>query len=512
MSKVLIGQSVSNVSLYVLKLAVAFFLTPVFVHALGDYDYGINEIVLSFIGYMGLLEIGLQPAVTYFVARYNASGDKESLLRVFNNAFFFSVIIGCLMGLIILVWALTGANGLVQEHVDKTRYIYFLLIIACQVLVSFPGHVILCVHQGHQRYGLTNLVAANNTIIGSIIVYIFLKHGYGLLFLTVANTIGMASKFLFLLLLLKKKSFGGYRFQLGYINVTSLRELFVFGGKSFLLGVASSFSKRASPILIGGLISPAAVVFYTIPNNLIGYLANLVSAATLSFMPYFSNLFALGDIAKVRSVFLSSSRCVAGISGCGFLSVVFLGPEFLRLWVGPEYALKGTSILFIAALTAFLRNLNPFHGRILTGMNLQGALAKIRAFEAVAYLILSIPLIQFDGIEGVALSILAASLIAEPIVLRLVCHQIDEEILEYFKKVVFGSIIPLLPVGCFYYTVLINFQLTGYSPIVLVGVIGCLLYSFVFMLTSVSSEERRDILAMLGKMVKLACRPFLSRP
>ena len=70
--KRLLTNTFSNVSVLVIKLGITFLLTPVIVRSLGNYDYGIWEIIGSVLGYMGMLDLGLQPTISRFAARYNA--------------------------------------------------------------------------------------------------------------------------------------------------------------------------------------------------------------------------------------------------------------------------------------------------------------------------------------------------------------------------------------------------------------------------------------------------------
>lgn len=501
MLKTLLINSSSNAGLFLLKLVVAFVLTPVIVHALGNHDYGINEIVLALIGYMGLLEIGLQPAVTRFTAHHLASGSMEARHKVFNSSVLFGALIGISVAAGLCIWAFLGASGLPPSESNNSRYVIFLLIIAFQVLISFPGNVFLCIHHGHQRYGLTNLIAAVNTIIGSIVVYYFLKYeGYGLVFLTAANALGVSIKFVVLGFLLRFKKYGAYRLRRRYLDLSTLRELLFFGGKSFLLGISSSFSKRASPILIGTLINPSMVAFYILPYNLIGYISNLVSAVTLNFMPYFSDLNASKNLKTTQDVFVTSSRIVAGLAAFCFLTAAFFGRPFLSEWVGQEYADKGGSVLYIASVWAFLRGINPFHGRILTGMGLHGTLANIRFFEAFVYLLAAIPLAMYLGVEGVALGILIASILTEPIVLWFVCKQIKITISYYITKVVLPFLLPLLIVCFFYLYVFTSYNVSGYFEIIVPASLGGLAYCLMYLLVGISKSERIEILKRFRKL------------
>ncbi len=502
MLKALLLNSSTNVALLVLKLAVAFILTPVIVQALGNHDYGIYEIVISLIGYMGLLEIGLQPAVTRFVARYNAAGEVDKLQKIFSTAISFSLLIGAFIALTLLVWALVAdAKGLHPENGNSTKYIYFLLIIACQVLISFPGNIIQCVHQGYQRYGIINLISAINTIIGATVIYLFLTNGYGLIALALGNAIGISAKFIILGWLLRYKHYGGYHFSISYFEWRYLGELLSFGGRSFILGLASSVSNRVSPILIGAFVGPSMVVFYVIPSNLVRHLSNIISSATLNFMPYFSRLHALGDVKKIRSTFLISSRYAVGLSLFGFINVAFIGSAFLSIWIGNDYAELGAIIVYILSIRSIFKNINPFHGRVLTGMDLHGALAKIRVIEAVVYLVVSLALVNFMGITGVALGALIASLVAEPMILKLVCRQINYSVSQYLKVVLFPSVFPVTILITFLWFVLQQFTLDSYSKLLGVIMTGSLIYFVIFIVTVVQKEERRWLVDVLKKYV-----------
>ena len=53
--KKLLLNSLSGTSLYLINIVVAFIMSPVIIRALGNRDYGLWELVMSVIGYMGLL-------------------------------------------------------------------------------------------------------------------------------------------------------------------------------------------------------------------------------------------------------------------------------------------------------------------------------------------------------------------------------------------------------------------------------------------------------------------------
>ncbi|MBT0662719.1 oligosaccharide flippase family protein [Geobacter pelophilus] len=480
----LFNNSISNVAILLLRLGVSFVLTPCILKALGKHEYGIYEIVLSVVGYMGMLELGMQPAVTRFIARYAAVNDEEKLKRIFSSALVFSTAIGALVAVALMLWAFAGAQGLVPPNAPSSRYTVFLTIVACQVLISFPGNVITSVHHGHQRYWLTSGLTAVNTVVGTSIIYFFLKHGYGLLVLTLANTIGFTLKFINYYLLLRLDKYGGYRFAFKYVSADTIRELVGFGFKSFALGIATRIRNSTDSLVIGTVLSPSAVAYYVMPSNLVNQLRNFISAATLGFMPFFSELNANSTPEKTREVYYTSSRYMVGVVVCGFIAIGFLGPRFLDVWIGSEYGQEGRLILYILAFATFIQMINPFHGRILTGIGKHGVLAKIRTYEAIVNLLISIVLAKIIGKEGVAIGTLLPALIAEPLILYIVCKQIAGQFFDYLIQALLPSLLPCIITALFYYVLIANFNPIGYGGIFIVGVSGSVLFvlSFIILL------------------------------
>lgn len=82
-TKRLLTNSSSNLLVMFLKIAITLVMTPIFVHNLGAYDYGVWEITLSVIGYMGILDLGMLPTMARFAAHHRARAEEEQLFQTF---------------------------------------------------------------------------------------------------------------------------------------------------------------------------------------------------------------------------------------------------------------------------------------------------------------------------------------------------------------------------------------------------------------------------------------------
>ena len=91
-------NSASGTLLFLVNLATAFVLSPVLVRQLGNRDYGIWDLIVSLCGYLGLLEVGVGPAIIRFIARGASQEDEVEVKRVFVTSF----ITLCSMGVLCL--------------------------------------------------------------------------------------------------------------------------------------------------------------------------------------------------------------------------------------------------------------------------------------------------------------------------------------------------------------------------------------------------------------------------
>lgn len=494
MIRSLLGNSVSNVMLHVLRILTTFVMSPIIVRALGNYDYGIWEILAAVIGYMGLLDMGLKPAITRYVARYNALKDTESLHKVYSTSLIFMGIVGIVAFVSLMSWAAIGPGILSEKGTDPMRYALLLLIIGAQALITFPGYLMECIHEGFQRYTLINTVTMITTLIGVAALFFLLQRGYGLLTLALGNAIGTSIKFAVYWILLRLPRYGNFRFRATNLSPSSLKELLGFGSKTFIQSIATTVSNSSDMIVIGAFLGPVAVTFYAIPAKLVLQGRNLIWTITQVFMPFFSDLDARGDKAMIGRVLTVASRYVVGIVLPFLVAVCFLGIPFLARWMGPAYAENGRWVLYILAAAYGLTLMNPFHSRFLTGIGRQGILAVTRSIVAVLTISLSLILVHPLGKEGMALAILIPLIIFEPVILFYTCQHAGITPWKYIYEVIVPLILPTTLFISFLWIVSSMVTLDTYPRILGSGFLGSMIYIVVFFFLAVQGDEKRIIL------------------
>src|ERR1035437_4469163 len=120
---------------------ISFLLTPVLVHGLGSFYYGLWILVASVLDYYGLLDIGMGYSMQRFVARYRGGNDRQAMNETFMTGMSVGVCISLAVFVLtaVLAWVLPGffhLNG------DASRLFRMLLLIqSVTVAVLFPQRI-----------------------------------------------------------------------------------------------------------------------------------------------------------------------------------------------------------------------------------------------------------------------------------------------------------------------------------------------------------------------------------
>ena len=174
MSKRLVINSISGTTLYIINMLIVFMLSPVIVRALGNRDYGIWELVMSVVGYMGLLDLGIGPALLRYVAVYHTSGEREELQKTISTAMMFFVTIGLIATLLLVGLSHYPAFLTGGEQIDIRYVTSVLLLFAFNAVLVFPLNVLVATLLGVQRHYLVNATRIIFGVIRAFIAYYLL--------------------------------------------------------------------------------------------------------------------------------------------------------------------------------------------------------------------------------------------------------------------------------------------------------------------------------------------------
>jgi O-antigen/teichoic acid export membrane protein len=147
-------------------MIVAFKISPILLHTLGNDAYGAWEILLSVQSYLILLDLGIIPAIVRFVARAAAQDVRVQLNRILTTTLFFLTLVGLAGFLVMGVVAAFPDRvlNLHSAHIDGVRVAAILL--GVNLLIQFPAQVFVSFLMGMQRHYFLNALRVVLAITG----------------------------------------------------------------------------------------------------------------------------------------------------------------------------------------------------------------------------------------------------------------------------------------------------------------------------------------------------------
>lgn len=443
MLRSLLISTASNGSRFLVATVITLVMTPVYIHQLGNYDYGIWEILGSIVGYLGLLDLGLRPTIARFAA-YFRTDSRGQQQRLFTTSVALMSGVGLIASLALIAWSLTFPGILAADDEAIGRYTAVIQLFAVHVLISFPYFALESIFEGRLWYTTKNNIAIGHKILGATFLYLYLPTYDPLVLMVVVNLTMTLSKLLILLALLHLPAYGRYRLRSRYADKSLVARMFRFGSKSLAQGIAGQISNRADPLLIGVFLGAEKIVFFHLAQTLLTRTRSLTQMLGHAFMPAFATLSAADDKAAIENYFFTGTKFVFAIRAAASAGMIALGPAFISLWIGPDYGETAQPIVWILATASVIGGSLPLHNRLLTAINRHGRLAILYSLRACLNVALTILLIPFLGLTGVALATLLAHLLLIPFTWRLVFSYIEATPIHYLRT----NIVPTIAVAC----------------------------------------------------------------
>jgi O-antigen/teichoic acid export membrane protein len=505
---VIVRNVFSNWTGYAVNLVVAFFLAPFVLHALGDSQYGIWVLVGSMTGYMGLLDFGTKPAIVKFASKYRALDQDAKINEIINS----SLLVLCIAAGVVVVVSLVLASiapsvfKVPEESYGLLRII--IVMIGINVAAGFPFGAFAATLNAFERFDLNNIIHISVLLMRALLIVVLLKAGGGLIAL--GSIVIFATLLEFSLRAYAcKKVFPALKISFTFTNKQTLKMIYSFSAFTFLIGLAFQMSFYSSSIIIGAFISASAITFYAIASNLVEYLKNLVSSITITITPVASSLEAQGDFDRLKRLLLSGTKyCLLVIMPVG-VAFIIIGEAFINLWMGPAYGPASSKVLTILMISYFGFLSSLVANCIFMGLGKIKALSLILLGTAVVTIILSIILVQYWGINGVAWGTTIPQIIYGMFIMPVyICRVLNIKLWHYIAHGCIPPLLAVIPFGAMVWWFQSSVIFTSLSQFFLYIIAASAVYGVIALTTCLESDHRAALWRAVRRMTaRTAARP-----
>jgi O-antigen/teichoic acid export membrane protein len=396
----LITSSLFGVIDLILQIGISFLMMPFLIHSLGDKQYGLWILVATFMGYYGLLDLGLSSAVSRFISRAIGHNDKNERNIIISTSFYIFLLLG-LIALIVTLLCIFFAYVIISSKDDLYTFRILLLIMGISLCLTFPLRAFAGVIAANLYHYISRLINIVITIIRTLLVVYVIIAGYGLI--GIATVTAMCSILSGICLI-----FFAFRIEdaisisPSFFRKNRVKELFGYSVYVFVGRVADILKYSVDSFVIAKFVSLGAVTHYGIALRLCDYFIKLIATIVSVTTPVFSQEEGKGDLDSIRKKFLFTTKISTYLSMFVGFMILLYGKPFIARWMGNEY-LDSYPVLFLLIIPSIIGMSQTPSSNVLYGISKHQIIAHVNIGEGVSNLILSLILVQYYGIFGVAL-------------------------------------------------------------------------------------------------------------
>ncbi len=320
--------------------------TPFILHHLGPQRFGLWSLLFVFTTYMLIMDLGVGNALARYAADLRARGRMTLLGDYVGTAGLFY---GCLCIVFVLgTWALADpllAALHIPREIGEARQV----LLMSAVVAGLAGFLSLTngVLTGFQRLVAVNAVALAALVPSGIGIALALRNGWGLPGLLtsqiVATLVALALASIWLY-----RSTPGLPLRPLAWNRSAARDLFSLGAWMQLTNLTVAMHQHLDKFFLARFTGLGSVTGYELGFRVANGLFALPILALGPVAPVAAELFALGDLPRVRELHGRGLRWIAGLALPLLGATWMAAPWLMRGWLGEVPAGAVGAARFIA--------------------------------------------------------------------------------------------------------------------------------------------------------------------
>jgi PST family polysaccharide transporter len=275
---------------------------------------------------------------------------------------------------------------------------------------------------------------------------------------------------------------------------SAAKELASFSSNVLGASLLNVISRRFDDFLIGYVLGPAALGYYTMAYRVLQLGTQfLVTSTNRVALSSFSRL--QGDPTRLKQAFLTAIRLSATVAAPAFVGLSVLAPEFVLSVFGPSWQ-PTVPVLRLLALVGIRFSLNYYHSSVYFAVGRPDVRTKLLLLHTIANVVAFLIAVRY-GIVAVAAAYVARSYLLAPIDLFVLPRFLPMKATEYLQQLVVPAVCCAVMV-----TVLLITQslLSGWPGLLVGSVVGIAAYTVTLRL--VGADVFREVTGILREVLR----------
>lgn len=393
-----IGILISYLNI-VLHAVIGFAYVPILLHSIGKSEYGLYQLIGSFIAYFSIMDFGLTAAVVRFYAKYKALQDRvnmENILAIAMRAY----------GVITAVMLVSGiafyfylpsifAKSMIVAEIKSAKQLFILLLF--NIVVTISTMIFRAVINAHEKFLFLKGLETIQLVLQPLLVVMVLQKLPSAMAVAVVQTVLNVA-------LIAARAY--YCFQKLHIKIHYHywdTELFADFKKLalsvFAVSLIDQVFFKTNQVILGIVSGTVAVAVYSVASLIyMNYMALSIAISGV-YLPHITELIAQqAPVSKLSDLFIRIGRLQFFLLALVASGFVIFGKQFIIMWAGESFidAYFITLLIIIPFTIDLIQNIGQ---AIMQAQNRYDFRAKVYCAMGILNLVLAIPLaLKYGGI------------------------------------------------------------------------------------------------------------------
>lgn len=423
-------------------LVVSLYTSRVVLNVLGVEDYGIYNVVFSFVSLFGFLNSTLSASMQRFF-NYEIGKSNPNGVTLIYTMGFWTHLSFCALLFILLetfgVWYINNIMVIPPGRLMETNIVYQSAVISMLlVIMQIPYVGAILAYERMDYYAYVSIL---DTILKLVIVIALPHLSYDklILYAVLYSLISVFDFFAYFTYV--KKHFDTIHLVKSF-KKDKFKEMLFFSGWNLIGTFAFVLKGQGLNLLLNAFFGPAVNAARGISYQVSSALSNFTNNITTSFRPQVVESYARNELERVKFLFYTESKICTSLILILIVPVVMEIEFILRIWLGETIPENTSVFTLIVLFDLLICTINPIIVQVAFA---NGNIKRFQVANSIVNLTI-IPIawvLLYLGSSAVSVFVLSVffSIINQVVCLTELNRIIEIDTKKYLKKVIFPCVI-----------------------------------------------------------------------
>lgn len=493
-----IGIVISYLNI-ILHAVIGFIYVPLLLHYIGKSEYGLYQLIGSFIAYFSIMDFGLTAAVVRFYAKYKAVNDKvgmENILAVAARGYGIIALILFIAGVICYInLDVIFAASMTIAELATAKTLFLLLLF--NIVVTLTTMMFRAVINANEKFLFLKGTETLQMVLQPVLVVLILQQYPS------AVAVAIVQTFLNICLIIARVYYCFIKLKIKikfhYLDNQLLNDIKKLALSVFVVVLIDQVFFKTNQIILGIVSGTAAVAVYSISSLIyMNYMA-LSTAISGVYLPHVTEIVAKNEpVKKLSDLFIKIGRYQYYLLALVASGFVIFGSDFINIWAGKDFkeAYWITLLIIIPFTIDLIQNIGL---SIMQAQNRYDFRAKVYFAMGLFNLCLAIPLAKQYGGTGCAFATGLSMFLGNGLIMNWYYLKVTKlDILRFWKEIgkisIYVMSLTLVGYGLYNYQ-----NVDSITEFIIAIAVYTVIYSFVIYTFCMNLSEKEKVAKFLIK-------------